>query len=153
MNNDTGTFRAVDGLVGFGMGPMSLPSQISGVERDTFSYCLVSIAAVTNFTSTLFFASPAATVNGMPLVYTPLVQNPSSPTFYFASMIGITVNGQDLGIPVANFGFDPAPATTGGVLFDSGTVLTILRTGIIEYVLTVRASSPLHSSHHIFELP
>lgn len=137
MNNNAGLFTAVDGLVGFGMGPLSLPMQISGVSRATFSYCLVSISAVTDFTSTLFFASPADTVNGLPLVYTPLVKNPYAPSFYFADMIAITVDGVDLKIPVANFQFDPAPASSGGTLFDSGTVLTLLRTGVIEYVIAV----------------
>jgi len=140
MNNDTVSFGSsdlVDGLVGFGRGPNSLPSQLTQSSvNNVFSYCLVPYTAATTLTSALLLGitSPRAAY-GLPLVYTPILTNEE--TFYWVSMTGISINGTDLDIPSSSFQYN---ATTGGggVIFDSGTTLLILQQAILTTVVEVQ---------------
>jgi len=135
MNNDTVSFGSVDGLVGFGRGPNSLPSQLTqSTANNVFSYCLVPYTAATTLTSALLLGetSPGASYS-LPLVYTPILTY--SETFYAVSMTGISVNGTELDIPSSTF---QKANANGGVIFDSGTALLVLQEGILTTVVEVR---------------
>lgn len=123
MNNDTASFGTVDGLVGFGRGHFSLPSQLSQLTSlNVFSYCLVSNFVSPNLTSSLLFG--ASNWNGLQLVYTPIVDNPDILTYYWVNMTGISVNGTAVSIPKAPFEWNSS-SSTGGTIFDSGTYFTL----------------------------
>lgn len=53
------------------------------------------------------------------ITYTPLLSSSSGPSFYFIDLQGMTVGGQKLSI-------SPTVFSQGGVLIDSGTVITRL---------------------------
>ncbi|KAL5727828.1 saccharopepsin [Ranunculus cassubicifolius] len=109
------------GLVGLGRGPLSLVSQLGSGE---FTYCLTSFGSKSN--STLFFG-PLAFMPNMSSVpqTTPLLKNPSWPSFYFLSLEGITVGDTLLDIPENTFAIKADG--TGGVFIDSGVTITHLQ--------------------------
>jgi hypothetical protein len=51
-------------------------------------------------------------------------------------MVGITVEGVDLGIPASNFAINFTDSS-GGVVFDSGTTLTMLDQTSIDAIVQV----------------
>ncbi|KAJ1275374.1 hypothetical protein BS78_05G130800 [Paspalum vaginatum] len=100
-----GGYGTGSGLVGLGRGPLSLVSQLN---VGAFSYCLNPDATAS---SPLLFGSQA-TLAGTGVQSTPLA--PDS-TFYTVNMGSISI------------GSTTAPGTgTSGVIFDSGTTLTLL---------------------------
>lgn len=129
--NQTGDFNGTDGLIGFGQGAISLPSQMGRIYSEVFSYCLVRQSAATTSTSTLQFGSTASSATG--LTQTSILSVPAIPTFYYVTMVGITVEGVDLGIPASNFAIN----SSGGVIFDSGTTLTVLDQTSIDAIVQV----------------
>lgn len=133
MNNDTPTFGAVDGLVGFGRGPLSLPSQLSHLtSSNVFSYCLVRRPASANLTSPLLFG--ASNSNGLDLVYTPILTYPDFPSFYWVNMTGISINGTAVRLPEASLVHN-STSSHGGTVFDSGTTDTTFTEDIARAVL------------------
>ncbi|KAM7511066.1 hypothetical protein LguiB_009941 [Lonicera macranthoides] len=127
-------FGQGSGLVGLGRGPLSLISQLN---LQKFSYCLTSIGE--NKTSTLLLGSLAdlnynstigSTNGGMKM--TPLIRNPSQPTFYYLSLEGITI-GETL-IPVSKSTFKLQEDGSGGMIIDSGTTITYLQEDTFEMV-------------------
>lgn len=132
--NQTGSFSGVDGLIGFGQRAISLPSQMASSYSDVFSYCLVHRSAATTSTSTLQFGSTASSATG--LTQTPILSVPANPTFYYVTMVGITVEGVDLGIPASTFAINPTDSS-GGVIFDSGTTFTTLDQTSIDAIVQV----------------
>lgn len=132
MNNDTGVFGSVDGLVGFGRGPNSLPSQLTqSTANNVFSYCLVPYTAATTLTSALLLGKTFAGA----LVYTPILTYDQSS--YGVCMTAINVNGRELDIPSSAFQYN-ATTRNGGVIFDSGTQFLYLQEGILSTVVEVR---------------
>ncbi|XP_078166145.1 aspartic proteinase nepenthesin-1-like [Carex rostrata] len=119
--NDGAGFSQGAGLVGLGKGPLSLTSQL-GLGK--FSYCLTSLDETK--TSPLFFGSLAdfSASSETPALSTPLVKNPSQPSFYYLSLKGITVGSTKLAIPNSTFALDSDG--TGGLIIDSGTSITYL---------------------------
>nr|BAU03855.1 nepenthesin II [Nepenthes copelandii] len=106
------------GLIGMGWGPLSLPSQL-GVGQ--FSYCMTSYGS--SSPSTLALGSAASGVpEGSPS--TTLIHSSSNPTYYYITLQGITVGGDNLGIPSSTFQLQDDG--TGGMIIDSGTTLTYL---------------------------
>ncbi|WVZ53092.1 hypothetical protein U9M48_004078 [Paspalum notatum var. saurae] len=100
-----GGYGTGSGLVGLGRGPLSLVSQLNA---GAFSYCLNPDATAS---SPLLFGSQA-TLAGTGVQSTPLVPDA---TFYIVNMGSISI------------GSTTAPGTgTSGVIFDSGTTLTLL---------------------------
>ncbi|KAH9536108.1 hypothetical protein CY35_17G089600 [Sphagnum magellanicum] len=115
-----GNFGAADGLVGLGQGPVSLVSQLGNANIEPiFSYCLVGIYSTS--TSPLLLGN--ASTDGV--AFTPLVANPINPTFYYAGLTGITVNGVQIDYPADSFAVN-ATDGSGGLIVDSGTTLTYL---------------------------
>ncbi|XP_078443829.1 aspartyl protease family protein At5g10770-like [Wolffia australiana] len=110
--DNRGLFRGVAGLLGLGRNSYSLNAQVSNALGNIFSYCIPSSSSTTGFLNIGQPLSPNA-------VYTPLVIRPGSPGFYFIDLIGISVGGITLPIPVDVF-------RGPGTIIDSGTVITRL---------------------------
>ncbi|XP_058089605.1 aspartic proteinase nepenthesin-2 [Magnolia sinica] len=118
-DNEGKGFSQGAGLVGLGWGPLSLISQLGAGK---FSYCLTSLDD--SKTSPLFFGSTASFGKGLKVGSTPLIKNPSQPTFYYLSLEGITVGGTLLSIPKSTFALKDDGS--GGLIIDSGTSITYL---------------------------
>lgn len=118
--NEGSGFTQGGGLVGLGRGPLSLVSQM---DESKFSYCLTSIEE--SKTSTLLMGSLASVKNGSSSIKTtPLLKNPSQPSFYYLSLEGISVGGTNLPIKKSTFALNEDGS--GGVIIDSGTTITYL---------------------------
>ncbi|XP_051139635.1 aspartic proteinase nepenthesin-1 [Andrographis paniculata] len=126
-DNEGGGFSQGSGLVGMGRGPLSLISQL---DVPKFSYCLTSIDSTK--TSTLVMGSLAAndTFAAKDMVTTPLITSPSSPSFYYLSLHGITVGDKQLPIKKSSFALNEDG--TGGVIIDSGTTITYLEEDVFN---------------------
>ncbi|CAH9120192.1 unnamed protein product [Cuscuta europaea] len=121
-DNEGSGFNQGAGLVGLGRGPLSLVSQL---EEPKFSYCLTAIDGGAK--STLLMGSLAGSKSGNSTkVTTPLVNNPSQPSFYYITLEGITVG--ETRLPVAETAFKLSRDGSGGMIIDSGTTLTYLQT-------------------------
>ncbi|KAL6853403.1 hypothetical protein ACP4OV_019432 [Aristida adscensionis] len=116
----TGGSLPPQGLVGFGRGPLSFPSQTKDTYGSVFSYCLPSYKS-SNFSGTLKLGPV-----GQPkkIKTTPLLSNPRRPSLYYVDMIGIRVGGKPVPVPASALAFDPA--TGGGTIVDAGTMFTRL---------------------------
>ncbi|KAG0616827.1 hypothetical protein M758_5G144400 [Ceratodon purpureus] len=122
MNNNSETgFDNFDGIIGFGRGTFSLPSQFSTIAYlRVFSYCLVPFAATTTQTSSMLFGT-SDPANALGLVYTPLLD--IGTTNYYVNMTGISLNGEPLDILPSAFQYIKS-TDSGGVIFDSGNTVT-----------------------------
>ncbi|XP_062183731.1 aspartic proteinase nepenthesin-1-like [Phragmites australis] len=120
--NEGDGFTQGAGLVGLGRGPLSLVSQL-GLEK--FSYCLTSLDD-TNKSPLLLgsVANISESAATAPVQTTPLVKNPSQPSFYYVTLTGITVGSTEITLPSSAFTIQDDG--TGGVIVDSGTSITYL---------------------------
>ncbi|KAI3518457.1 hypothetical protein L1887_07231 [Cichorium endivia] len=131
-DNEGSGFNQGGGLVGLGRGPLSLVSQL---KKSTFSYCLTSINDDTssgNPTSTLVMGSLASHIVNDTGFTTPLIKNPSQPSFYYLSLQGISVGNVHLPIKKSTFAIDSDGS--GGVIIDSGTTITYLEESAFNMV-------------------
>ncbi|XP_020691969.1 aspartyl protease family protein At5g10770-like [Dendrobium catenatum] len=110
-HNNSGLFGQTDGLLGLGRGDVSIISQTSQLYGKIFSYCLPS---ETNTIGYLELGSSVPDVK-----YTPMLTNPSLPTFYFLKLIAISVAG-------ARLALSPTIFSGPGTMLDSGTVISRL---------------------------
>ncbi|GLT91726.1 hypothetical protein SLE2022_096000 [Rubroshorea leprosula] len=106
------------GLVGLGRGPLSLVSQM---KETKFSYCLTPVDDTKK--SKLLIGSTAS-VDSSSLLTTPLLKNPSQPTFYYLPLQGISVG--DTRLPIKQSTFSIQEDGSGGMIIDSGTTITYL---------------------------
>ncbi|KAH7289602.1 hypothetical protein KP509_30G011200 [Ceratopteris richardii] len=119
-HDNEGLFASAAGLFGLGGGPLSFPSQLGNLLlRRVFSYCLMD-RDESGFSS-LMFGSAAVPMNTQ---FTPLLKNPNLNTYYYVSLVGISVGGSMLSIPPQAFRMDGNGG--GGVIVDSGTSVTRL---------------------------
>ncbi|KAF5745056.1 aspartic proteinase nepenthesin-1-like [Tripterygium wilfordii] len=128
-DNEGGGFESGAGLVGLGRGPLSLVSQL---KEPIFSYCLPSYMDITTSSAyendatsgTLLMGSLASlnTKSGETKT-TPMIKNPSRPTFYYLSLEGITVGGTYLSV---NESTALKEDGSDGLIIDSGTTVTFL---------------------------
>lgn len=122
-DNEGDGFSQGAGLVGLGRGPLSLVSQL---KEPKFSYCLTSMAGDSE-TSPLLMGS-LARVNKNDTSFaaktTPLIKNPSQPSFYYLSLQGISVG--DTLLPIEKDTFSIKEDGSGGLIIDSGTTITYL---------------------------
>ncbi|KAL6650798.1 hypothetical protein ACP70R_009723 [Stipagrostis hirtigluma subsp. patula] len=120
--NEGDGFSQGAGLVGLGRGPLSLVSQLG---LDKFSYCLTSLDATGKspllLGSVADISEAAATA---PVQTTPLVKNPSQPSFYYVTLTAVTVGSTRITLPSSAFAIQDDG--TGGVIVDSGTSITYL---------------------------
>lgn len=144
-DNEGDGFSQGAGIVGFGRGPLSLVSQLNEPQ---FSYCLTSIDDNSK-TSTLFMG-PKESFNitkTESIKTTPLIQNPSQPSFYYLSLEGITVG--DARLPINPSTFELQEDGTGGVIIDSGTTITYLEQSgfdLVKKEFTSRINLPVDDS-------
>ncbi|XP_011097033.1 aspartic proteinase nepenthesin-1 [Sesamum indicum] len=130
LDNEGGGFDQGGGLMGLGRGPLSLISQL---EEPKFSYCLTSIDSTKS--STLLVGSLASlnTSSQMDSIKpTPLIKNPSSPSFYYLSLEGITIG--DTRLPIEKSTFAVNEDGSGGMIIDSGTTITYLEQTAFDLV-------------------
>ncbi|KAL0462210.1 UNVERIFIED_CONTAM: Aspartic proteinase nepenthesin-1 [Sesamum latifolium] len=130
LDNEGGGFDQGGGLMGLGRGPLSLISQL---DESKFSYCLTSIDSTKS--STLLVGSLASlnTSSQMDSIKTtPLIKNPSSPSFYYLSLEGITVG--DTRLPIKKSTFAINEDGSGGMIIDSGTTITYLEQSAFDVV-------------------
>ncbi|KAL0302453.1 UNVERIFIED_CONTAM: Aspartic proteinase nepenthesin-1 [Sesamum calycinum] len=130
LDNEGGGFDQGGGLMGLGRGPLSLISQL---DEPKFSYCLTSIDSTK--TSTLLVGSQASlnTSSQMDSIKTtPLIKNPSSPSFYYLSLEGITIG--DTRLPIKKSAFALNQDGSGGMIIDSGTTITYLEQSAFDLV-------------------
>ncbi|KAH7520568.1 aspartic proteinase nepenthesin-1 [Ziziphus jujuba] len=135
-DNEGDGFNQGAGLVGLGRGPLSLVSQL---KEPKFSYCLNSIDD--SKSSSLLLGS-LANLNGSTSSHaiktTPLVQNPSQPSFYYLSLQGITVGEERL--PISKDTFSLQDDGSGGLIIDSGTTITYLEESAYDELRKVFSS-------------
>ncbi|KAK7282228.1 hypothetical protein RIF29_10849 [Crotalaria pallida] len=117
-DNEGNGFQQASGLVGLGRGPLSLVSQL---KEPKFSYCLTNMDD--SKTSVLLLGS-LAREKGTKAITTPLLRNPSQPSFYYLSLEGITVGANQLSIEKSTF--EVGSDGSGGIIIDSGTTITYL---------------------------
>lgn len=114
--NNKGLFGGASGLMGLGRSDLSLISQTSAIFGGVFSYCLPNTAADASG-SLVLGGNSSVYKNTTPISYTRMIFNPQLPTFYILNLTGISIGGVALQEP----GFNQ-----GGILIDSGTVITRL---------------------------
>jgi hypothetical protein len=121
-NESENGFPGTDGLVGLDLGSFSLPSQLSLVSgfTDIFSYCLIPFGGTAANHSTFYFGVPETNIS----TYTPIYSNPLT-SYYYVNVTGISVGDVSLNIP-ADFLNINRTDDSGGIIFDSGTTLTML---------------------------
>ncbi|XP_030471797.1 protein ASPARTIC PROTEASE IN GUARD CELL 1 [Syzygium oleosum] len=118
-HNNEGLFVGAAGLLGLGGGSLSFPSQLNA---SSFSYCLVDRDS--DSASTLEFGSPLPPN----AVAAPLIRNPHLDTFLYLGLTGISVGGDPLQLPEA--AFQLGRDGSGGIIVDSGTAVTRLRSEV-----------------------
>ncbi|KAJ3670364.1 hypothetical protein LUZ60_010688 [Juncus effusus] len=124
-------FNGSSGLVGLGRGELSLVSQLN---TSKFSYCLTSFLSTNNISPLLLGSS--ATVNESTVKSTSFVKNPStSPqsSYYYLSLNGISLGTTKLSIKNTTFALNSNG--TGGLIIDSGTTFTNIKTEAYQAVL------------------
>jgi Xylanase inhibitor N-terminal/Xylanase inhibitor C-terminal len=118
---NTDGFYNTSGLIGLGRGPLSLVSQLGFTK---FSHCF---SLDLQKQSPMFFGSlanlnPSAATG--PTQSTPLLRNRIVRSYYYLSLLGITVGGTKLDIPSSVFALKSDG--TNGMTIDSGTTYTYL---------------------------
>ncbi|XP_004239638.1 aspartic proteinase nepenthesin-1 [Solanum lycopersicum] len=120
-DNEGSGFSQGAGLVGLGRGPLSLVSQL---HMSRFSYCLTSINEDADSTSSTLLMGSMARDDYNNIITTPLVKNPTQPSFYYLSLKGISVGDTQLAIKKSTFSLNKDGS--GGMIIDSGTTITYL---------------------------
>jgi hypothetical protein len=107
---------------------------------NVFSYCLGSVyMSIYNASqiSPLFLGRAATLGSGFSV--TPLLQNDLLQSFYYLDLNGISVAGKPVPIPKGTF--ELLANGSGGVIIDSGTILTFLKEpGYTPFLDAVRSS-------------
>ncbi|CAI0432880.1 unnamed protein product [Linum tenue] len=120
-HDNAGTFSPKgSGIVGLGGGPASLVSQLGSSIGGKFSYCMVPYAAAKP-TSLMNFGTNAV-VSGNGVLSTPLISDPSQPTFYFLQLEAVSVGSKKIAFQGSSIG------GSGNIIIDSGTTLTLVPT-------------------------
>lgn len=122
------------GIVGFGRGSPSLPSQL-GLKK--FSTCLLSRRFDdTVETTSLLLEGGAGSGSGEKtdgVSYTSFIRNPDAyAAYYYVGLRKITVGGQRVKIPYRHLA--PGRGGDGGTIVDSGTAFTYMARELFEAV-------------------
>ncbi|XP_068661372.1 aspartic proteinase CDR1-like [Aristolochia californica] len=124
-NNNSASFDPrMDGIVGFGGGPLSLVRQLGSGK---FSYCLVPIQDKTSV-GTLTIGSSGS--EGGSTVSTPLFNEPHDVTFYTLNLNRISVG---------NTSFE-LPSDDRDIIVDSGTPVILLNTTVHDQLVAAVAA-------------
>lgn len=122
------TFREPIGIVGFGRGPLSLPSQLGFLQKG-FSHCFLAFkyANNPNISSPLVIGDVAISSKEN-LQFTPMLKSPIYPNNYYIGLEAITIGNNSTSattqVPLSLREFDSQG--NGGMLIDSGTTYTHL---------------------------
>ncbi|KAL6141141.1 hypothetical protein ACLB2K_059432 [Fragaria x ananassa] len=123
--NNKGLFGGASGLMGLGRSDgLSVVSQTSGLFGGVFSYCLPSTEAAESG-SLVMGGDSSIYKNTTPISYTRMVANPQLSTFYFLNLTGISIGGVALQVP---------SFASGGILIDSGTVISRLPPSVFKAI-------------------
>lgn len=121
--NNKGLFGGTSGLIGLGRSKLSMVSQTNDIFGGVFSYCLPTIEAGASGSLVMGNESSSIFKNVTPIAYTRMLPNPQLSTFYVLNLTGINIGGVALQSP--SFG-------NGGVIIDSGTVITRLAPSVYK---------------------
>lgn len=123
--NNKGLFGGASGLMGLGRSEsVSVVSQTSALFGGVFSYCLPTTEATAS--GSLIMGGDASIYkNSTPISYTRMVPNPELSTFYFLNLTGISIGG--VALQAQSF-------ASGGILIDSGTVISRLAPSVYKAV-------------------
>lgn len=126
MNN--GNFGGSAGILGLGRGKLSFPSQLQALGQQaavSFMYCLTDRFSNPSANSHIVFGESASITPALGIQYTPLLQNPHLPAYYYVGLMGISVGLAVIQFPVSFYLVDAATGN-GGVILDSGTSISQL---------------------------
>nr|KYP55097.1 Aspartic proteinase nepenthesin-2 [Cajanus cajan] len=127
-NNDTeDESKKNTGLVGLGVGPLSLISQLGNQIGRKFSYCFVPFES--NSTSKMKFGDEAI-VKGKGVVSTPLIVKSIGPSYYYLNLEGISIGSKKVKTIINQNDF-------GNILIDSGTSFTLLKQSFYNKFVTL----------------
>ncbi|XP_047157887.1 aspartyl protease family protein At5g10770-like isoform X1 [Vigna umbellata] len=122
--NNKGLFGGASGIMGLGRSDLSMISQTNATFGGVFSYCLPSIQA--GASGSLVMGNQSEVFkNVTPIAYTRMVPNLQLSTFYILNLTGIDVGG----VALQNLSFG-----NGGVILDSGTVISRLPPSVYNAV-------------------
>ncbi|XP_010516745.1 PREDICTED: probable aspartic protease At2g35615 [Camelina sativa] len=137
--NNGGTFDETgSGIIGLGGGQLSLISQLSSSISKKFSYCLSHKSSTTNGTSVINLGTdsiPSSLSKDAGVVSTPLVDKEPL-TYYYLTLEAISVGKKK--IPYTGSTYNPNDdggifsETSGNIIIDSGTTLTLLDSGFFD---------------------
>ncbi|XP_050233637.1 aspartyl protease family protein At5g10770 [Mercurialis annua] len=126
--NNKGLFGGASGLMGLGRSDLSLISQTSAIFEGVFSYCLPTTASDSSGSLVLGGNTNSSVYKNItPISYTRMIVNPQLPTFYFLNLTGVSIGG--VALQASGFG-------RGGILIDSGTVITRLPPALYSVLKT-----------------
>ncbi|CAK9329999.1 unnamed protein product [Citrullus colocynthis] len=120
-HDNEGLFVGAAGLIGLGGGAISLSSQL---KASSFSYCLVDQDS--DSSSTLEFNSDRPSDS----VTSPLVKNDRFHSYRYVKVDGMSVGGNPL--PISSTRFEIDESGLGGIIVDSGTIITRLPSDVYE---------------------
>ncbi|KAG7569278.1 Peptidase family A1 domain [Arabidopsis thaliana x Arabidopsis arenosa] len=136
--NNGGTFDETgSGIIGLGGGHLSLISQLGSSISKKFSYCLSHKSATTNGTSVINLGTnsiPSSLSKDSGVISTPLVDKEPR-TYYYLTLEAISVGKKK--IPYTGSSYNPNDGgifseTSGNIIIDSGTTLTLLDSGFFD---------------------
>ncbi|KAI0519787.1 hypothetical protein KFK09_007248 [Dendrobium nobile] len=144
-HNNSVSFGKVDGILGLGRGEVSIISQTTQLYGKLFSYCLPSGP---NKIGYLQLGSSVPDVK-----YTPMLTKQNMPSFYFLSLIDISIGGTRLAL-------SPTIFTDPGTILDSGTVVSYLpptayfalRDIFRQYMINYPTAPPLNNLDTCYDL-
>ncbi|KAK7401623.1 hypothetical protein VNO78_13244 [Psophocarpus tetragonolobus] len=109
------------GLVGLGVGPLSLISQLGDQIGRKFSYCFAPLDS--NSTSKMSFGDEA-TFKGKGVMSTPLIVKSSSPSYYYLNLEAISFGDKPMKVSKGEI--------DGNIIIDSGSTYTVLEQRIYK---------------------
>lgn len=130
------TYREPIGIVGFGRGSLSFPSQL-GFSRKGFSHCFLPFkyANNPNISSPLVVGDFAVSSKNNSR-FTPMLKSPMYPNLYYIGLEAITIgNVSSTQVPLTLREFDSHG--NGGLMIDSGTTYTHLPEPFYSELLSI----------------
>lgn len=122
--NNKGLFGGASGIMGLGRSDLSMISQTNATFGGVFSYCLPSTQV--GASGSLVMGNQSGVFkNVTPIAYTRMVPNVQLSNFYILNLTGIDVGG--VAVQASSFG-------NGGVILDSGTVISRLPPSVYKAV-------------------
>ncbi|KAG6543329.1 hypothetical protein Mapa_015243 [Marchantia paleacea] len=121
----------VDGIAGFGRGPISLISQVGAVYGDRFSYCLkrsmpnnglLNNVGPSKLTIGDMAVPSKEDQKSKKVQWSPMLKNDGHPSFYVMNLQGISVNNKKLKAPGDSFKVEKQGK--GGTLLDIGVKMS-----------------------------